>query len=72
MTHASTARRDLYFFLMYRNDIPHRFFTARNLFGSSLRNLIEREQSMLDVLMLTIAFVFFALAIGYSYACDRL
>jgi len=27
---------------------------------------------MLDVLMLTIAFVFFALAIGYSYACDRL
>ncbi len=32
----------------------------------------EREQSMLDVIMLAMAFVFFALAIGYSYACDRL
>ena len=33
---------------------------------------IEREQSMLDVIMLAMAFAFFALAIGYSYACDRL
>ena len=32
----------------------------------------EREQSMFDVIMLAMAFVFFALAIGYSYACDRL
>jgi len=27
---------------------------------------------MLDVIMLAMGFVFFALAIGYSYACDRL
>jgi len=27
---------------------------------------------MLDVIMLAMAFVFFALAIGYTYACDRL
>jgi len=33
---------------------------------------LEREQSMLDVIMLAMAFVFFALAIGYTYACDRL
>ena len=32
----------------------------------------ERERSMLDVIMLAMAFAFFALAIGYSYACDRL
>jgi hypothetical protein len=32
----------------------------------------EREQPMLDVIMLAMGFVFFALAIGYSYACDRL
>jgi len=27
---------------------------------------------MLDILMLIIAFAFFALTIGYGYACDRL
>jgi hypothetical protein len=32
----------------------------------------EREQMMLDVIMLAMGLVFFALAIGYSYACDRL
>jgi hypothetical protein len=32
----------------------------------------EREQTMLDVIMLAMGLVFFALAIGYSYACDRL
>jgi hypothetical protein len=32
----------------------------------------EREQPMFDVIMLAMGLVFFALAIGYSYACDRL
>jgi len=27
---------------------------------------------MLDALMLAFAFIFFALSIGYVYACDRL
>jgi len=27
---------------------------------------------MMDVVMLTIAFVFFALSVAYVYACDRL
>jgi len=27
---------------------------------------------MMDVLMLALAFGFFALAIGYAYACERL
>jgi len=27
---------------------------------------------MMDILMLTLAFGFFALAIGYTYACERL
>jgi hypothetical protein len=31
-----------------------------------------KEHSMLDVLMLALAFGFFALAIGYTYACERL
>ncbi len=33
---------------------------------------IEREHFMLDFIMLAMGLVFFALAIGYSYACDRL
>jgi len=32
----------------------------------------ERERYMLDFIMLAMGLVFFALAIGYSYACDRL
>jgi hypothetical protein len=31
-----------------------------------------KEHSMMDVLMLALAFGFFALAIGYTYACERL
>jgi hypothetical protein len=32
----------------------------------------EREQPMLDIIMLAMGLVFFALSIGYAYACDRL
>jgi hypothetical protein len=32
----------------------------------------NQEQTMLDILMLALAAGFFALAIGYTYACERL
>jgi hypothetical protein len=32
----------------------------------------HKEHSMMDFLMLALAFGFFALAIGYTYACERL
>jgi hypothetical protein len=32
----------------------------------------RKEHSMMDVLMLALVFGFFALAIGYTYACERL
>jgi hypothetical protein len=32
----------------------------------------QKEHSMMDVLMLALAFGWFALAIGYAYACERL
>ena len=32
----------------------------------------NEEHSMMDVLMLALACGFFALAIGYTYACERL
>jgi hypothetical protein len=30
------------------------------------------ESSMLDVVMVTLALGFFAVTVGYAYACDRL
>ncbi|WP_315771963.1 MULTISPECIES: hypothetical protein [unclassified Bradyrhizobium] len=32
----------------------------------------HEEHTMLDILMLALAAGFFALAIGYTYACERL
>ena len=32
----------------------------------------HEEQTMLDILMLALSAGFFALAIGYTYACERL
>ena len=32
----------------------------------------KEEHSMMDVIILGLAFCFFALAIGYAHACDRL
>jgi hypothetical protein len=32
----------------------------------------DQEHIMLDILMLALAAGFFALAIGYTYACERL
>jgi hypothetical protein len=32
----------------------------------------RKETFMLDVLMVATALVFFALSVGYAYACDRL
>ena len=32
----------------------------------------RKEHPMLDILMLAIGLGFFALSIGYAYACDRL
>lgn len=31
-----------------------------------------RSNPMMDILMLALGFAFFALAIGYTYACERL
>jgi len=32
----------------------------------------SKDSSMLDVLMVALALGFFALSVGYAYACDRL
>jgi hypothetical protein len=32
----------------------------------------DGELPMLDILMVVIALAFFALTVGYAYACDRL
>ncbi len=33
---------------------------------------LSEDSSMLDVLMVALALGFFALSVGYAYACDRL
>jgi hypothetical protein len=33
---------------------------------------LHREHPMLDVVVLAIGLIFFALSIGYCYACERL
>jgi hypothetical protein len=39
---------------------------------ASSEYIIARRIPMMDVVMLALAFVFFALSIGYVYGCDRL
>jgi hypothetical protein len=34
--------------------------------------LPQQEHPMLDVIMLALGLAFFALAVGYTYACERL
>jgi hypothetical protein len=41
-------------------------------FCSSQYARTEQEQPMLDILMIALALAFFAAAIGYTYACERL
>jgi hypothetical protein len=46
---------------------------ARLLLASvDAQSIAARSTSMMDIAMLAIGFVFFALSIGYVYACDRL
>jgi hypothetical protein len=51
--------------------LQHALAEIRMVIASTTRRN-EEEHSMMDVLMLALAFGFFALAIGYTYACERL
>jgi hypothetical protein len=44
----------------------------RHRHRSASCRLYARSIFMMDVVMLAIGFVFFALSIGYVYGCDRL
>jgi hypothetical protein len=41
-------------------------------FAGTVPDFLLGDISMLDVIMIAIGVVFFALSIGYVYACDRL
>ena len=45
---------------------------ARRLPDSCAGTERNKENPMMDILMLALGFGFFALAIGYTYACERL
>jgi hypothetical protein len=40
--------------------------------NAHLLHEVGRNTQMLDVVMLAIGLAFFAISIGYAYACDRL
>jgi hypothetical protein len=42
------------------------------LLASPNLNRPEREEAMLDILMLAIGASLFIITVGYAYACDRL
>jgi hypothetical protein len=44
----------------------------RKVTSSSAEYAQSQEHTMLDILMLALGVGFFALAIGYTYACERL
>ena len=80
MLHPSWANRaDLYFLLMYLRRDSHRFFIVPNLIAG-LHGSFDRRRApylrkgaiMLDVILLALGLAFFALSIGYAFACDRL
>jgi hypothetical protein len=52
--------------------IQIKFACRHRASASTLLDFFARSTSMMDVVMITIGFVFFALSIGYVYACDRL
>ena len=64
--------RDLYFFLIYRNSQFASLLYCSKLYFEARSRTFEREQTMLDLVMLAIGLGFFALSIGYAVACDRL
>jgi hypothetical protein len=61
-----------------RGEVPGRaaFDRGKRPAGIQRRAMPETSQPrsivMMDLLMLALAFGFFALAIGYTYACERL
>ena len=57
---------------MFTRPNPHRFLTFGALLASPNQNHPEREDAMLDILMLALAAGLFIVTIGYAYACDRL
>ena len=72
MHRTPTGGTRLYGILIPLNAIPHRFLMFGALFASPNQNRPEREEAMLDVLMLAVGAGLFILTIGYAYACDRL
>jgi hypothetical protein len=57
---------------------PDRVLVCRNIpsytfpEAQSLRNTRDKEHFMLDIVMLALGLGFFVVAIGYTYACERL
>ncbi len=53
-------------------DVSQRLHQAARLRNGTRRKVSEGAPNMLDLLMLAVGVGFFALSVGYAYACDRL
>jgi hypothetical protein len=52
---------------------PFHIDSAQSAFpGHAHANTRDQENSMLDIVMLALGLGFFAVAVGYTYACERL
>jgi hypothetical protein len=52
--------------------VPGRSIAIISIQRKAFARNIRQEQSMLDVVGLGLGFSFFLLAVGYTYACERL
>jgi hypothetical protein len=50
----------------------HRNTPSRERAEVAHRNTRDKEHFMLDIVMLALGLGFFAIGIGYAYACERL
>jgi hypothetical protein len=58
--------------LRSRVDPARSAFPATRTSGAKKQARQDKEHLMLDVLMLALGLGFFVLAVGYTYACERL
>jgi hypothetical protein len=51
---------------------PHRFLIGLPLSALLLQSTLLKGSDMFDLVLIAMGLGFFALSIGYAYACDRL
>ena len=56
----------------FSDNLTHVNSASRKSVSTARRDCLARSKPMLDLILVATALVFFAVSIGYAYACDRL